>query len=82
MGDRQKEVLDWPVYSPDLNPIENFWALFKNSLRGQIVTWEKLEEKVMKVWNNINPEVVRNLISSYEIRLVKVINNHGKLTGY
>ena len=75
-------VLDWPAYSLDLNPTENIWAIFKKSLRGQIVTWENLEEKVVKVWNNINPEVVRNLYSSYENRLVKVIKNHGSLTGY
>ena len=55
---------------------------FKKSLRGQIVTWENLEEKVMEVWNNINPDVVRNLYSSYENRLVKVNKIHGSLTGY
>ena len=82
LAQEQWEVLDWPAYSPDLNPIENIWAIFKKSLRGQIVTWENLEEKVMEVWNNINPDVVRNLYSSYENRLVKVIKNHGSLTGY
>ena len=47
-----------------------------------MVTWEKLEEKDMEVWNNINPEVVRNLYPSYENRLVKVIKNRGSLTAY
>ena len=82
LAQKQWEVLDWPAYSPDLNPIENIRAIFKKSLRGQIVTWENLEEKVMEVWNSINPDVVRNLYSSYENRLVKVIKNHGSLTGY
>ena len=55
LAQKQWEVLDSPAYSPDLNPIENIWAILKKSLRGQIVTWENLEEKVMEVWNNINP---------------------------
>ena len=78
---KQNEVLDWPAYSPDLNPTENIWAVLKTSFRGQIVTWENLEKKVPEVWNNINPEVVRNLYSSYENRLVMVIKNQGSLTG-
>ena len=82
LAQKQREVLDWPAYSPDLHPIETIWAILKQSLRGQIVTWENLEEKVMEVWNNINPDVVRNLYSSYENRLVKVTKNHGSLTGY
>ena len=82
LAQKQWEVLDWPAYTPDLNPIGNIWAIFKKSLRVQIVTWGTLDEKVMEVWNNINPEVVRNLYSSYENRLVKVIKNHGSLTGY
>ena len=82
LAQKQWEVLNWPAYNPDLNPIENIWAIFQKRLRGQIVTWENLEEKVMVVCNNINPEVVRNLHSSYENRLVKVIKHHGSLTGY
>ena len=25
-------LLEWPAYSPDLNPIENIWANIKNKL--------------------------------------------------
>ena len=81
-NDVQLKIKSWPAYSPELNHIENIWAIFKKSLQSQVVTWENLEEKVMEVWNNINPEVVRNLYSLYENRLVQVIKSNGSLTRY
>ena len=44
---REKEwkVLEWPANSPDLNSIENLWAILKQRLRKQFF-WENLEESV------------------------------------
>ena len=66
------EVLEWPAYSPDLNPIENLWAILKQRLRKQTVFWENLEEKVYEIWNEIDADVVRNLYENYTNRLLGV----------
>ena len=43
------EVLDWTPYSPDLNNIENLWAIVKKRLAKQSVSWENLEKKVQEI---------------------------------
>jgi hypothetical protein len=35
------EFLDWPPYSPDLNPIENLWGILKENCDKKILYLEK-----------------------------------------
>ena len=47
-------VLQWPVYSPDLNIIKNLSAIVKRRLQKARITWEILDETVTRVWESID----------------------------
>ncbi|KAK3879029.1 hypothetical protein Pcinc_016373 [Petrolisthes cinctipes] len=81
----QLEVLPWPSYSPDLNPIENVWANIVN-------VWEPEEERtrqqllnhMMREWEVLRrkPQIIHNHVTSLSDRLRDVIANNGLWTKY
>ena len=87
------EVMEWPPYSPDLNPIENLWALLKkeaykiypdlDSLHGKGDEAEtQLLQILQRAWANIREEVIEGLISSMPRRCAAVIKAEGWHTKY
>jgi transposase len=38
------ELLYLPTYSPDLNPIENYWAITKSRLKSKMFIYKKLSQ--------------------------------------
>ena len=72
------ELLDWPPYSPDLNIIQNLWAIVKRRLAEQTVLWENLHEKVQEIWNSIDLQTIQKFYDSIPDRLKAVVDSNGR----
>jgi len=74
----------WAPRSPDLNPIENIWALVARqvSLR-QPKTVDALKRAVRAAWNEVmTEECCITMADSMEARLAKLRKVRGAHTGY
>ena len=77
--------MKWPAQSPDLNPIENLWAILKRRLnqyeqppRGMVELWERVQAK----WDEIDKEMCMKLIESMPRRIDAVLKSKGMWTNY
>src|SRR5579859_743109 len=68
-------IMEWPAYSPDMNPIEELWAHLKaelhrrypdmKSLQGtQATIKQKLQDRLWEIWWDIGENVFDSLIDS------------------
>jgi hypothetical protein len=77
-------VLDWPSYSPDMNPIENLWFYLKCQLAAYETaptSIHQLWERVSEVWyNKVTKEACIKLINSMPKRIEAVIKAKGGAT--
>ena len=71
------EVMDWPSNSPDLNPIENLWAIVK----GNVELHSELE-CFLEEWGNIPNSLIINLVNSMPQHCREVIEKNGERISY
>ena len=76
--------LDWPVRSPDLNPIEHAWDMLQKAISSRQVqpaTVRELREALIE-WAQLPQHKLRRLIGSMRRQCQAVINAHGHHTRY
>lgn len=77
------KYLKTPPQSPDLNPIENLWSIFKKKMKHyDIRNVNDLKVSLRTEWNKISPQLTSKLVESMPRRLSAVIKQKGYPTKY
>ena len=85
MEDEDVIILPWPAYSPDCNPIGNYWDTLKRAvdqLEPAPVNLYELEAALQEQWQKIGVQYINNLVDSMPRRIRSVIAARGGHEGY
>jgi transposase len=84
--------IEWPAYSPDLNPIEHLWWVLKkrmhrfypqyNNLSVAEEEWDSFCNALKECWRSIPSSLVKRLILSMPRRINACRRAHGWQTKY
>jgi hypothetical protein len=75
--------IDFPSYSPDLNPIENFWNDLKRRVETHnATTIAELKKHIMEEWNNTSKKYLRTIADSMPDRCKAVVASQGHKIHY
>jgi transposase len=76
-------VMDWPSNSPDLNPIENLWAIVKRNVEmRQPQNIGDLENFMKEEWSKIPQDIIKSLVGSMKERCKLIIEKNGEHIPY
>jgi transposase len=77
------DYMDWLAYSPDLNPIENLWAILKQRMVDRACkNQEELFLCIQEAWYSIPIDIIHDLVDSMKRRCQEVIEKKGYPTKY
>jgi len=81
--------INWPPYSPDLNPIEQLWDYMKDWIGDRYLaaydrklSYDQLREAVRAAWDAIPPSFLDKQIDLMQARCQAVIDANGGYTPY
>ncbi|RPA78956.1 hypothetical protein BJ508DRAFT_200594, partial [Ascobolus immersus RN42] len=85
LGEMGIVPMDWPPFSPDLNPIETLWNIMKDKIgrvlpENQNVSYDRLRQVVKEAWESITEEDLWGLIRTMRQRCLDVIAANGMHT--
>jgi len=77
------ETLPFPPYSPDLNPLENLWALLKHNVyKREPTSLDELERFIYEEWESISDDDIGSYVSSINRRMCETISVLGDSIPY
>jgi hypothetical protein len=86
------ELVDWPAYSPDLNPIENLWKIIKDDIvrlhpelsdmKSNNISKQRLCEAAVEAWELLEDDLLNKLIESMPRRIAATVRAKGWYTKY
>jgi hypothetical protein len=77
---RDIKLIFWPVFSPDLNPIETVWNIMKNYIQENYeekLSYDKLRIAVKEAWEAVEEDKLAELLLSMHVRCEAVIAANG-----
>lgn len=84
--DREIEKMNWPPFSPDLNPIETVWNWMKdwiwNHYPKDSMTYDELRKAVTEAWEAVPEDWLIELVRGMKERCQAVIDANGMYTKY
>ena len=84
-AEKKIQLLDWPPSSPDLNPIENFWAIVKRRIRMKGAhSRQTIIQEFIRIWYHDEDllDICRSLVDSMSDRVQAVISAKGGHSSY
>ena len=83
LKEKEVELLKWPSFSPDLNPIEHMWDEVERRMKKEKPKNEtELKQSLLRVWHGIGTDITKKLVDSVPNRSNEVIRMNGYPTRY